>query len=730
LDSLLTKPLLPNGVGGVGASAQRVLLNPLWLAEALDIGMGDRYQRVRMTHERVTAKLDGASTELTDEEASLSTALRRVANRAAAVVGAAALIVPALALLSAAPQSAGAASTVAIHRIVGASTDNRYATEAAVSNLEFPTAHSAHNVIVTRGDIIPDGITASFMAKALGAPILLIGPPGSSVIPPETVAEVQRVLAAGNSATCVTLAPAPCGNIYVLGDANSVDSNTRAALATLVTAPGTVMNVDGTGINGNRFISSADHAAAVFGPSNMPKTFPSGAGPSAFFANGYSLIDALCAGQLAYLGFPVFLVANDGTLDPSVTNVIHVLGITQGVTLGDSNSIGPATAVAIQTATGHPVINESGSTRFGTCAALATLAISAPWNFGAATAMVMTLGFPRVNDPNPPSSLVDSIAAGTLGGLKGWPVTLADIATLPVETGDFMATHAAPVTDLYIPGSSASTPDGEIAFAQKVLQTGQTPGMLSSITATQNSSAITATFSKPVWSASSATPKAAGLTSDFTVAVTGVASGFAPTSVIVGGPTAGSASATVTLNIPLADIPRPGHAAVTVNFLGGGNATIVGPGDFVPDTSSASVTGTAISGATHVVSLTAPAATAGHGVVTLTFNNPVGLCAGAGTGTALLGQTAITNNVPPSMTQVANTPTSATSVTTPAQTANNLVGAHGSASTSIAFAVPNALPSGATVDLTIASGMGGWTTLCDLNSNPLTGTQSATTTAA
>jgi hypothetical protein len=633
----------------------------------------------------------------------MGTVISRAARRTGVALAGAALI--AVAMAPAVLNPAHAAASVTVSRIRGATSDNRDATQAAISQTEFTTAHSASNVIVTRGDIIPDGISASALAGQLHAPILLLGPPGSP-IPPETSAEITRVLAPG-------------GGIYVLGDLNSVDLTERTQLGTLLGGSGTLVNVDGTGTSGTRFISSADHATVAFtGPAGARPvhTFNAGNGAlrTAFFANGFSLIDALCAGQLAFLGYPVFLVDNSKTtLDASVLSAMSSLGVEQGITLGDAKSLNSGLSTAIKNATAHPVTNESGPNRFATCATLATLGLSAPWSYAPATNVILTLGLPRVGDPNPPSSLVDSIGAGVLGGIERSPVILAtqqfsNSTGLPPESVGFLTANATPIRTIQVPGSNASVPDSAATAAQNTVAVGSSPAVVSSIHATINSQTMTVTFSKPVWSASTCTTPGTGLCADFQVTAGGTTT---PASSVAIAPSPTTANSTVTLGVQTA--PSLVNLSVTITYTGTASF-------FVADQSGAAAAssgGSTMAGAPGSTAFTQIVAS-GNSVGAF-WSAPVGLCA-TGMEALVDANTSISING-----GAAIHPTAATSITNPPSPSGTIVAAIGSNSNGIGFTIGQTILAGQTVTLTFGAPV--MTQICDSNEMPFTGTTQSTT---
>jgi len=98
--------------------------------------------------------------------------------------------------------AAAAAATVPVQRIYGT---DAIGTSIAVSQAEFPTAGSAHAVVLARSDFFADALAGGPLAAAKGGPLLITpGASLSSSLDPGVEAEIQRVLPAGDT-------------VYVLG---------------------------------------------------------------------------------------------------------------------------------------------------------------------------------------------------------------------------------------------------------------------------------------------------------------------------------------------------------------------------------------------------------------------------------------------------------------------------------------------------------------------------------
>lgn len=102
-----------------------------------------------------------------------------------------------------------------VQRIFGT---DAIATSIAISQAEFPTAHSANAVILARSDFFADALAGGPLAAHVGGPLLITpGAPLSPTLDPRVLQEIERVLPSG-------------GTVYVLGGPLALSPNIDATL--------------------------------------------------------------------------------------------------------------------------------------------------------------------------------------------------------------------------------------------------------------------------------------------------------------------------------------------------------------------------------------------------------------------------------------------------------------------------------------------------------------------
>jgi hypothetical protein len=292
--------------------------------------------------------------------------------------------------------SAAAAATKPVLRLAGG---DRVATAVAVSQQEFPAAHSAANVILTAAYTFPDAMSAGPLGKKLTAPMLLTTP---GVLSPATLTEIERVMPVPTSTShtttsgCDAAAPVPANAVYVIGGYAAIASDIDAELNQ---AGYDVVRVAGA----DRFATSVAVARCEGSPS------------SAFLATGDIFADALSAGPAAAsVGGAVLLTAGK-TLPPSVGAYL------QSLTNPTVYDVGQAAYDAYPA--GTPIV---GGDRFATAALVAEEFFPNPTLVGVATGW----NFP------------DALAGGALMGAEGGPLLLTTPDALQSADGLYIGEHA------------------------------------------------------------------------------------------------------------------------------------------------------------------------------------------------------------------------------------------------------------------------------------------------
>jgi putative cell wall-binding protein len=307
--------------------------------------------------------------------------------------------------LAAGPASA---TTKPVTRLAGS---DRIGTSIAISTQEFPTAHTAKNVILTAAFTFADAMSAGPLGKLLDAPLLLTGP---TSLDSTTLTEIERVMPVptttpGTTTSGCSTTP-PANAVYVIGGdvaiAASVDTTLNAAGFNVVRLAGT-----------DRFGTSVAVAQCEGSPTTV------------FLATGNIFADALSAGPAAASkGGSVILTAGP-VLAPSVSAYLA------GLSSPTVYAVGQAAHLADPSAT--PIV---GGDRFATAALVATQFFPSPTVVGVATGA----NFP------------DALAGGAYMGMLGGPVLLTTPNILHSAPSLYIAQNKATLTQAYLFGGTVT----------------------------------------------------------------------------------------------------------------------------------------------------------------------------------------------------------------------------------------------------------------------------------
>lgn len=304
--------------------------------------------------------------------------------------------------------SAFATDTKPVTRLAGS---DRIATAITISQQEFPTDHTAGNVILTAAYTFPDAMSAGPLGQKLDAPVLLTTP---GLLSPTTLTEIERVMPtpAGTSGTttsgCGTETPLPANAVYVIGGdaaiAQEIDTQLNQAGFDVVRVAGT-----------DRFATSVAVAQCEGSPNTV------------FLATGNLFADALAAGPAAASVDGAVLLTDGRQLPPSVAAYL------QGLTDPTVYDVGQAAADAYPA--GKPIV---GGDRFATAALVAEQFFPNPTVVGVATGW----NFP------------DALAGGALMGMQGGPILLTTPDSLQSADGLYIGEHSATLQQAYLFGGS------------------------------------------------------------------------------------------------------------------------------------------------------------------------------------------------------------------------------------------------------------------------------------
>lgn len=296
--------------------------------------------------------------------------------------------------------------------------DDRYATANLVATSTFDAASVA---VLTTGSEFADALSASFLAGASAAPVLLTD---------------RHRLPDG---VLDTLAALGVDGVLVVGGEAAVSS---AVINELQAAGYITDRIAGT----DRYATAHDVAVRI--PRSAIGEFM--AGKAAFVVTGTGYADALSVGPLsAGHGMPVLLTTRD-SLHPFAENALLDLGIEQVLLVGGHGVVGEAVAGRIDSL-GIDVRRVAGDNRQETSRLLAELAV-AELQFPAER-VLLTRG----------DGFADALAAAGRGGSLAAPLLLTDSPTsLGAPARTFLAAHAGSVAVVEALGGAG-------AVAQQVL---------------------------------------------------------------------------------------------------------------------------------------------------------------------------------------------------------------------------------------------------------------------
>ncbi|MDY0339639.1 MAG: cell wall-binding repeat-containing protein [Coriobacteriia bacterium] len=253
---------------------------------------------------------------------------------------------------------------------------DRYTTACEIAERAFS---SADTVILATGQAFPDALSASGLAGAYDAPLLLT--PGAYL--PDQVAETITGLGAKK--------------VIIVGGTGAVSEAVERTLRES-------LGLDVERIQGaSRYETSAAIADHIMVKAGTP------AGSTAFVVRGDAFADALAVSPIAYSQqMPVLLTQRDAL--PALTaEYLERYDVRQCIIIGGTGAISPDVAAAVGAITPVPAARWSGADRFTTAAEVASQACGlgwAQWSFvGVATGRSF------------PDALGGGVAAGKAGGI-------------------------------------------------------------------------------------------------------------------------------------------------------------------------------------------------------------------------------------------------------------------------------------------------------------------------
>ena len=309
-----------------------------------------------------------------------------------------------------------------IKRLAG---DSRYETAVSISQQGFPLGSDA--VVVASGEAFPDALTASTLAQAYSAPLLLASSQG---LPPAVEAELRRLRG--------TRKPAP--QVLIIGGSEAVTSAVDAQVRSMGFPS---RRIAGT----NRYETAVKVATEV---QNKRGGYPT----HAYVVSGETFADALSAGPLAATqGAPLLFASSSGL--PTVTRdyIRDQPGIKTTVIAG-----GPAAVSGLVDGQLPGAVRVAGGDRYETAAKLATIGLQGYAPAGLPPSLSMRRFVVATGE-----QYADALAGGAYAARVRGPVVLTQGATLTPSTAYFLDAYAYRVMHTYIAG-------GEKAMSPAVVQ--------------------------------------------------------------------------------------------------------------------------------------------------------------------------------------------------------------------------------------------------------------------
>ena len=237
--------------------------------------------------------------------------------------------------LIAAVQIAAQPHTIDVDRWEGT---NRYTTAVAISQASKP--RGSDTVILASGVRWPDALSASALAGALGAPILLTAPwmPADA-----TIDEINRLGA---------------GRVYIVGGTTVIDRNVTVQIRERTDAR--VTRIAGP----DRYATSAAVAAKV---AELTGQAPR----EVLVCTGGNFPDALAASQIAATHKIPVLLARPGNAAGQITGTVSALGSSKATVIGGPAAVSSSIEDALKTLLGASAVSRVyGADRYATASAI------------------------------------------------------------------------------------------------------------------------------------------------------------------------------------------------------------------------------------------------------------------------------------------------------------------------------------------------------------------------
>lgn len=277
--------------------------------------------------------------------------------------------------------------------------DDRYETAVEMSRQSFTSASS---VVIANGTSYADALTASGLAGALNAPVMLTK---KDSLPASVAAEIVRLGAT---------------RVYVVGGPAVIGQGAVSQL----------QGVSGIGVNGVERISGADRYETGLRIAQRIKAIKGSAySNTAIVVSGTSFPDAVAAAPWAYRADTGIVLVRADAAPEASRQAVQALGATSVQVVGGTSVVPDAVAASLGVTVRRVA---SGANRYDTAAQLASYLVQAA-GFRWDTLHVAS-----------GTSLVDALAGGAYAGRNSGPVIFATQYTLPAASADLIRAHVPP----------------------------------------------------------------------------------------------------------------------------------------------------------------------------------------------------------------------------------------------------------------------------------------------
>lgn len=297
---------------------------------------------------------------------------------------------------------------------------SRYDTGVVISQTTFA---SASTVIIASGENFPDALTASGLAGALSAPVLLTQ---RKSLPAAVTGEIDR-LGAGKAIIC--------------GGANAVDATVEAQLRALGL---TVERIGGR----NRYAVAAAVAQRI--------EQIAGARTRVFVARGDLYPDSLALAPAAYRSRTPILLVQPAAMPPETAAELGRGGYGSAFVAGGLNSVSGEVANQVASKVG-PVTRWAGQSRYETAVIIAqnAAAFGNSWSYvGVATG----------------AGFADALGGGVAAGERAGVILLTQPAALSAPTRTALQTKIADIGSIDVYGGTVAVSDATYAEIRALAQ--------------------------------------------------------------------------------------------------------------------------------------------------------------------------------------------------------------------------------------------------------------------